>query len=307
MLHMTAGILGNEEFSASLAKKLGKQGTTNDIAIYNHGSSEGVMTYVTVNSDKIQPLLQAINMIDVPVMAINEINAVVGEQIMAISEFEFDNGFLVLENVSEDHIKSMTKGTCVENFRAVKDSVELVQELKKISVVRPDKDLLIPIDNYFNVKSVGTVVLGIVKSGTVKKYDKVVIEPIGKELVVKGIQSQDRDIETASAGTRVGMSLKGIEADEIRRGYVIGKTEKSKSFRLCFNRSKYSKEQPKENDQIFISSGLQVAVAKVKSLKDNVLEVDTENYVAYTKNTKFLIASTRQQIPRIIGRAKICK
>ena len=129
MLHMTVGIFGNPEFSADLAKKLGKQGTANDIVIYNHGSSEGVLTYATVNSDKIQTLLQTINMVDVPVIAINEVNAVVGEQIVAIGEFGFDNGFLVLENVSEEQIKSITKGTCVENFRVVKDNVELVFDL----------------------------------------------------------------------------------------------------------------------------------------------------------------------------------
>lgn len=305
MLHMTVGIFGNPEFSADLAKKLGKQGTSNDIAIYNHGSSEGVLTYAAVNSDKIQTLLQVINMVDVPVIAINEINAAVGEQIVAIGEFVFDNGFLVLENVSEEQAKSITKGTCVENFRVVADEKELVEELKKTSIARPDNDLSVPIDNYFNVKSVGTVILGIIKSGAVKKYDKVVIEPLGKEVTIKGIQSQDKDIESASAGTRVGLNLKGIEAEEIKRGYVIGVSSKSKAFKFSFHKNKYCRENLKENDQIFVSSGLQVAAAKIKSLKENTMEVETESYVAYTKETKFLIASTKQSALRIIGKAEI--
>ncbi len=302
---MTVGIFGNPEFSADLAKKLGKQGTANDIVIYNHGSSEGVLTYATVNSDKIQTLLQTINMVDVPVIAINEVNAVVGEQIVAIGEFGFDNGFLVLENVSEEQIKSITKGTCVENFRVVKDNVELVEELKKTNIVRPDSDLSVPIDNYFNVKSVGTVILGIIKSGAVKKYDKVVIEPLGKEVTIKGIQSQDKDIESALAGTRVGLNLKGVEAEEIKRGYVIGVSSKSKSFQFNLHKNKYCRENLKENDQIFVSSGLQVAAAKIKSLKENIMEVETESYVVYTKETKFLIASTKQSALRIIGKAEM--
>ncbi len=126
----------------------------------------------------------------------------------------------------------------------------------------------------FDVKSVGTVILGIIKSGTVKKHDKVLVEPLGKEVMIKGIQSQDRDFDSAEAGMRVGLNLKGVEADEL-----------------------------KENDQVFVSSGLQAIAAKVKSV--DPLEVETENPVAYNKDTKFLIASTKQDLPRIIGSAHL--
>ena len=310
MLHLTAGIFGNQEFAASLAKKIAKPGTVNDIAIYNHGSSEGVFTYVAVNSDKIQSLLQAINMIDVPIIAINELNAAVADQIIAISEFGFDRGFVMLENISEEQIKPLIKGTCIEKFVVVKDTAELIESLKKLNIERHASPLVIPIDNYFDVKSVGTVILGIIKSSSVKKYDKVIVEPLGKEVTIKGIQSQDKDIETAEAGMRVGLNLKGIEAEELKRGYVIGEPkdaqsimEKSKLFKLNFTKSKYSKEQLKENDQIFICSGLQVVAARVKSISP--LEVETENQIAYSKDTKFLIASTKQSIPRIIGSAHL--
>lgn len=296
MIHLTAGVFGNTE----LAKKLGKAGTINDIAIYNHGSSEGIFTYVTVNSDKIQALLQVINMIDVPILAVNEISAIVGEQIIAISEFGFDNGFMILDGITEEAIKPLIKGTCIEKFSVV-DAKELVESMKKITVERGN-DLLVTIDNYFDVKSVGTVILGIMKSGAVRKYDKVIVEPIGKEVMVKGIQSQDKDLDAAEAGMRVGLNLKGIEADELKRGYVIGDVMKSKSFNLKFQKSRYTKEQLKEDDMVFISSGLQVVAARVKSVSDT-LELETENYITYRKDTKFLIASTKQNMPRIIGKA----
>lgn len=300
MLHLTAGIFGNADF----AKKLGKSGTINDIAIYNHGSSEGVFTYVTVNSDKIQPLLQVINMIDVPVLVISEINAALGEQIIAISEFGFETGFLILEGVAKEQIMPLIKGTCIEAFRQVSSETELASELKKVEVKRPIDALLVPIDNYFNVKSVGTVVLGMVKSGSLKKYDKVVVEPLGKEVMIKGIQSQDKDFDSTEPGMRVGLNLKGIEADELKRGYVVGSMMKSKSFKLKFQKSKYSREQLKENDPVFISAGLQIITAKVISAGD-ILELEAENYIAYRQDTKFLIATTKQNIPRIIGSARL--
>ena len=306
MIHMTAGIFGNYEFSAAFVKKLGKQGTTNDITIYNHGSSEGIFTYVGISSDKIQTLLQVINMIDTPVIAINEITASVGEQLIAISEFGFDRGFMILDNISEDQIKSIVKGTCIENFSLVHDAAELVQEMKKLNIERKKDGMIILIDNYFNVKSVGTVILGIIKTGSIKKYDKVIVEPLEKEVMIKGIQSQDKDIDSAKAGMRVGLSLKGVEADEIKRGYVIGNISKTKKIKLNFRKSKYYKDDIKENDQIFISSGLQVVAAKIKSLTNDILEADAETYITYTKDTRFLVASTKQQVPRIIGKGLVC-
>ena len=295
MLHLTAGIFGNAEF----AKKLGKQGTANDLIVYNHGSSEGVFTYVAVNSEKVQSLLQAINMIDVPVFVLNELNAVVGEQIVAVAEFGFEHGFFILEGVSEEQIKPIIKGTCLENFSVVAGHVELTEELKKLNIHRLSDKLKVPIDNYFDVKSVGTVILGIVKSGTVKKYDKVIVEPIGTEVTIKGIQSQDKDIESADAGTRVGLNLKGIEADDLKRGYVVGSMEKTKHLKLNFSKSKYTKEHLKENDPVFVCSGLQVVVGKIAA--GNPLTLDLESTITYDKHTKFLIASTKQAAPRIIG------
>lgn len=300
MLHLTAGIFGSQE----LAKKLGKAGTINDIAIYNHGSSEGVFTYVAVNSDKIQPLLQVINMIQVPVLAISEITPTLGEQIVAIAEFGFGHGFILLDGISQEQIMPLIKGTCIEKFVFVSSPTDLVEGLKKIKTEQPAGEVLIPIDNYFDVKSVGTVILGIVRRGSVRKHDKLIVQPLEKEVLVKGIQSQDKDLESAEFGTRVGLNLKGIETDELKRGYVLGNMMKSKSFKLKFFRSKYSKEQLKENDPVFLSSGLQVATARVKSAGE-LLELEAENFLLYEKDTKFLVATTKQAMPRIIGRGFI--
>ena len=87
-MHITVGIFGDQE----LAKKLGKKGTTNDIAIFNHSSSEGVFTYVCPNSDKIQALLQVLNMIDVPVIVVNALTKEIGEIIVGIDEMSFEKG-----------------------------------------------------------------------------------------------------------------------------------------------------------------------------------------------------------------------
>ena len=301
MLHLTVGIFGDNEF----ARKLGKKGTCNDIEIYNHGSSDGVFTYVCPNSDKVQPLLQTLDMIDVPAIIVKELTKEIGEIIIAVDCKGFEKGFILTNN--PDSIRNFIKGTCLEKFLIMEeDENAFRQEIIKFNIERyNDTDVLVGIDNAFNVKSIGTVILGLVKDGIVKKYDKLMLEPNGKEILIKGIQSQDRDIEHAEAGMRVGLNLKGAEADDIKRGSVICKqAKKGKEFTIELESSKYNKEELKEGIQIFLNIGAQVSVAMLNKIDGNKFSIKTEHELAYINN-KCIVASTRGIAPRIIGKGRI--
>ncbi|MFH0890355.1 MAG: EF-Tu/IF-2/RF-3 family GTPase [Candidatus Aenigmatarchaeota archaeon] len=293
-MHLTVGIFGDQ----TLAERLGKKGTVNDIAIYNHGSSEGVFTFVCPNSEKIVPLLQALNMIDVPVLVVNSLTKEIGEMIVGINEMNFEKGFIITG--IGDSIQPLIKGTSLERFKIVDES-GLRSELLHFEINRPGDQLLVPIDNCFKVKSVGTIVLGIVRSGKVKQFDKLFVEPLGKEVTIKGIQSQDRDIDEAEAGTRVGLNLKGVEADEIKRGYVVcNKIEKSSAVSIKFVKNKFYKQDVKTGSTAMLSIGLQVVACTIEQNNDELV-LKTVNPVAYTKNQRCIIASTSEIMPRIIG------
>lgn len=300
-MHLTVGIFGNMERAEELARKLGKAGTKNDIAIFNHASSEGVLTFVTPASDKIQVLLQSLNMIDIPVLAVNEITKEVGEIIIALDQIGFDKGFIVAGENCRETLKDMLRGTILEKFPFIEEN-SLRIELIKIEISREDKDVMIPIDNYFDVRSVGTVILGIIKSGTLKKYDKLFIEPIGKEVLIKGIQSQDNNLEYAEAGMRVGLNLKGIEAEEIKRGYVICKSmKKSHEFSLKIEKSGFFKQELKPGMQVCLSVGLQAVTCIMESIENGIIKFKALSPIAYKEGQKFILASLGETIPRIIG------
>ena len=298
-MHITVGIFGSME----LARKMGKQGTVNDIAIFNHASSEGVFTYVAPANDKIQPLMQVLSMIDVPVIVANEMTKETGEVIVAVSEYGFGKGFVIAQD--RESFVSMTKGTCVESFEFASDEKELREKLKSVAIERDMNNIMIPIDNYFDVKSVGTVVLGIIKYGTIKKHDKLVLEPLGKEIVIKNIQSQDRDIDEAEAGMRVGLSIKGAGVDELKRGYVLSTgMSKSSRMRLKFSKSRYYRDAIGESEQVIVCAGLRAVTAAAKIAGDEI-EISAESALPYNSRTKFVIASTKQKLPRIIGVARL--
>lgn len=297
-MHLTIGVFGDQE----LAKKLGKKDTINDIAFYSHGSSEGIYTFVCPNSEKIQPLLQTLNIIDLPVIVVKELTKEIGEIIIAVNEMNFEKGFIITE--MRDAISSFVKNTSLEKFELISEE-QLWPNILETKIERNDDFLMIPVDNYFNVKGIGTVILGIIKSGKIKMYEKVMMEPLGKEVVVKGIQSHDKDIGEADAGVRVGLNLKGVEADELRRGYVVCRSiEKSKEVRIRFNKNKFFKQEIKQGMPILLSVGLQVITCSIESLGEE-LKLKSDQLIAYRKNQVCIIASQNDILPRIIGSGSI--
>lgn len=71
------------------------------------------------------------------------------------------------------------------------------------------------------MKGVGTVILGSVSMGIVRKHDKLRGLSGDKIVTVRSIQKHDDDCGWAVARERVGLALKGIDANELDRGFVL--------------------------------------------------------------------------------------
>jgi len=103
---------------------------------------------------------------------------------------------------------------------------ELVEALDAIPAPVRDytSPFLMPIEDVFNIKGRGTVVTGKIERGIVKVGDQVELvglEEDGREVVVTGTQAFHKDVPEAKAGMNVGLLLRGIKRDEVRRGQVI--------------------------------------------------------------------------------------
>ena len=293
-MHLNVGVFGSQELAASL----GKKDTVNDIAFYSHSSSEGIFSFIAPASAKIQPFLQVLHMIDFPVLVVKELNKEVGEMIIGIDEMKFERGFIITE--MKDAVLQFIKGTSLEKFEFIEEA-QLRARLLEIKTEVRGEGLYIPVDNYFNVKGIGAVVLAIVKSGTVHLHDKLMLEPLGKEVAIKGVQSHDKDIQEAEAGTRVGLNLKGVEADEIKRGYVLCKSiDKSSDFRIKFSRSRFFKQEVKAGINVLLSIGLQVVACNIESIGDEIV-LKAQQPMAYRNGERCIVASQNEIMPRIIG------
>ena len=84
----------------------------------------------------------------------------------------------------------------------------------------PDNGV-VAIDHAFNVKGIGTVILGGVTNGTIRQHETVRVLPGEKTAQIRSIQKHDDDMVEAWKGDRVGLALKNIAADDLERGQVL--------------------------------------------------------------------------------------
>ncbi|RKP15023.1 P-loop containing nucleoside triphosphate hydrolase protein [Piptocephalis cylindrospora] len=79
--------------------------------------------------------------------------------------------------------------------------------------------LLIPIMEKY--KEMGTVAMGKVESGQVRRGQTVLILPTRKTAEVTALYLEEEKVEAAKAGDNIRMNLKGVEEEEISPGHVI--------------------------------------------------------------------------------------
>ncbi len=107
----------------------------------------------------------------------------------------------------------------VELMNAVDEWIPLPQRDK-------DKDFLMPVEDVFSITGRGTVATGRIETGVIKVGEPVDIIGMGAEKLkstVTGVEMFRKLLDEGEAGDNVGLLLRGIDKDEIRRGMVIAK------------------------------------------------------------------------------------
>ena len=111
--------------------------------------------------------------------------------------------------------------------------VEKVEELMKavdehipLPVRLIDKDFLMPVEDVFSITGRGTVATGRIERGVIKTGDPVQILGMGAENLtstITGVEMFRKILDRGEAGDNVGLLLRGIEKEQIKRGMVICK------------------------------------------------------------------------------------
>ena len=207
--------------------------------------------------------------------------------------------------VDENRLKAMIKGTVLEKYKQASSS-EIKQEINKLQPISKEGKTKIVIDHCFDVKGVGTVVLGKVTQGKVKQYDNLKLLPNGSDVMIKSIQMHDDPVEEAVCPARVGLSVKGVKVDDITRGDYLCEDETQNvqlELELDFTQNPFYKNTISENQMCLVSVGMQIKAGKFKSIKPLVVQLDKP--MVCDKNEICIILKPESTSVRIVGSGPI--
>ena len=251
-------------------------------------------------------MLQAINISEYVIFYVASLDRYTGEQILALDMLKKKDGILSHSyEVDENRLNSMIKGTVLQNYKKVNSS-DIKEELTKLPPISKDGSVQIVVDHSFDVRGVGTVVLGKVLQGTVNQYDNLKHLPSGCDVMIKSIQMHDDDVKNAVCPARVGLSLKGIKPTEVGRGDIITSDESLEvrsELEIDFKQSPFYKGEISENQMCLVNIGLQIKAAKFSLVSPVKLTLDKP--VVCMKNDICLLLKPESTSIRVIGSGKI--
>jgi selenocysteine-specific translation elongation factor len=307
---MTTGVTIAMVGSPDLAKDLAKKGTASDLTLYNAVRDGHATTLVepTQFPEKLPPLVTALAMADQCILSIAELNKAVAETIATLELVSVPTTVVLGPSVGETEVGRLLKGGRLESApRMPLDFVHLRELIEGWTAPEVAGPVRIPIDHIFPVKGVGTVALGVVRQGTLRAHDRLRLWPSPKEVEVRSIQVHDIDRKDAACGERVGLALKGVEADEVSRGETLAPAGSlSEGTRLKtgpLEKCRYYRGNVAHGGQFQLSVGLQVVPAILEGTgPDGGIVVPDRPVVYRPSEPALLLDLSAPAGPRVVGR-----
>ena len=82
--------------------------------------------------------------------------------------------------------------------------------------------LRMPVQDVYKITGIGTVPVGRIETGILKVNDKIIVMPSGKVGDIKSIEMHHEQMPQAEPGDNVGINVRGLGKEDMRRGDVIG-------------------------------------------------------------------------------------
>lgn len=284
---MLVAVLSDKpELREQFCKMVGKESSKDDIAFY---SAESVtLIDPLLYPEKIQPLLYCLSMADYSVLIVDALTPRIGEIIVALNAMKMDRGLVVSK------VPLPLAGTSLEKFEKVADLETAKAKMLSAKAAEPGTVLIALVDRMEAVKAIGNVVHGIVKSGSVKVHDKLFLLPEKKDVEVRSIRVDGKDVAEATSGQRFSLAYKGEPVGRgilvpIRHEFEIGNIINGR-----FSKSVFFKDELK---------GKIHAYANMQYVEGNMSENDLtlSGEMAYEKGELILVVDASNQKLRIAG------
>jgi selenocysteine-specific translation elongation factor len=303
---VTVALVGAQD----VAKELGKKGTASDLTLFNAVHDAHAMTVVepTQFPEKLAPLVEALAMADRCLLTVLELSRPVAETIAVVDLTDVPTTVVVGPSIGDAELDRVLKGSRLDSApRVPLDYPHLRAMLEEWNAPSVEGPVEVPIDHSFPVKGVGAVALGVVRRGTLHAHDRLRLFPTGKDVDIRSIQVHDADRRDAACGERVGIALKGVDADELSRGQVLAPPgtfrESPAVLGGPLTRCRYYRGDAGPGAQLHLALGLQVVPAILDRADAAGVAVTADRPVAYrTGTTALLLDLSVPAGPRIFGR-----
>ena len=177
--------------------------------------------------------------VNVPRMVVflNKCDMVEDEEMLELVEMEVRE---ILDQYEFEDDTPIIRGSALGALNGVAKWEEKVMELMNAVdewIQEPPRDLdkpfLMPVEDVFSITGRGTVATGRIETGRVKVGDEVELLGLGedKKSVVTGVEMFRKILDEGEAGDNVGLLLRGIDKNEIKRGMVLCHPGQIKPFK----------------------------------------------------------------------------
>ncbi|MGX7590010.1 elongation factor Tu [Candidatus Karelsulcia muelleri] len=139
-----------------------------------------------------------------------------------LSKYEYDG-----KNITIIHGSALGALNGISKWESkILELMKAVDKHIKIPKRQKDKNFLMPIEDIFTITGRGTVATGRIESGIIKTGDSIEILGLSEKKIhsiVTGVEMFRKILDKGEAGDNVGLLLRSIEKQDIRRGMVIAK------------------------------------------------------------------------------------
>jgi len=165
------------------------------------------------------------------VVFMNKVDMVDDPELLDLVEMEIREllSFYQFDGDNTPIIRGSALGGLYKDANWVPKIMELMDAVDAYIPIPPrevDKPFLMPVEDVFSITGRGTVATGRIETGIINSGDEVEILGMQEEKmksVVTGVEMFRKLLDKGEAGDNVGLLLRGIDKDKIRRGMVIAK------------------------------------------------------------------------------------
>jgi len=165
------------------------------------------------------------------VVFMNKVDLVDDAELLDLVEMEIREllSFYEYDGDNSPVIRGSALGALNGEEKWVETVMELMNAVDTWIPIPPrdtEKPLLMSVEDVFSITGRGTVATGRIETGIVKTGDPLEIIGMQEEKMTStctGVEMFKKLLDRGEAGDNVGMLLRGIEKDQIRRGMVIAK------------------------------------------------------------------------------------